>query len=192
VDKQTLTDAVSTALAAGAVLLQILLVALAAVALVALLSRRGRRMLAAVRIGLTGSELWLAWGLALVATLGSLYFSEVAGFVPCRLCWFQRIGMYPLAALLLVAAVRRDARGAFAYAIALPVVGALVSAYHVYIELHPEAESGGCKVGVPCSVKWIEEFGFVTIPVLAITAFAAIAALLVLARAGAARRATAT
>jgi len=191
VDKQTVTDAVSTALAAGAVMLQILLAALAAVALAALVSGRGRRMLAAVRVSLDGSELWLAWGLALVATLGSLYFSEVAGFVPCRLCWFQRIGMYPLAVLLLVGAARSDVRGAFAYAITFPVLGALVSAYHVYIEVHPEAESGGCKVGVPCSVKWIEEFGYVTIPVLAITAFAAIAALLVLARTSATRRAAA-
>ncbi len=89
--------------------------------------------------------------------------------------------MYPLVVVLLAGALRRDARGAFLYAIALPVLGAAVSGYHLYIEAHPEAESVGCKIGAPCSTKWIEEFGYVTIPMLAITAFAAIFALLCLA-----------
>ena len=52
--------------------------------------------------------LWIAATVALTATLGSLYFSEVAHYVPCRLCWFQRIAMYPLAVVLVIAAVRRD------------------------------------------------------------------------------------
>ncbi|NDE79574.1 MAG: disulfide bond formation protein B, partial [Actinobacteria bacterium] len=53
-------------------------------------------------------SLWLAWLVAAVATAGSLYFSEIADYVPCRLCWFQRVCMYPLAGILLVAAIRRD------------------------------------------------------------------------------------
>lgn len=176
-----ITDAVATALAVGAMLVQVLLAGLVVVGLVALATPGGRRVLVEARESLFGAELWLAWGLALVATLGSLYFSEVADFVPCRLCWFQRIAMYPLAVVLLVAAIRRDVRGAFLYGAAFTVAGALVAVYHIYIELNPEAESASCKIGAPCSVKWIEEFGYVTIPVLALTAFLGVLALLLLA-----------
>jgi disulfide bond formation protein DsbB len=183
VTTEDLTDIVSTVLAVGALLLQVLLAALLLIALAALAVPAARRLLVEIRDTLAGTELWIAGVIALVATLGSLYYSEVADFLPCRLCWFQRIAMYPLAVVLLVAAWRRDVRGAFAYAITLPVVGLLVSGYHVYIELNPEAESQSCKAGgASCSVKWIEELGYITIPVLAGTAFAAIVALLLLAR----------
>ena len=175
-------DTVSTVLAVLALLAQVLLVALALLALSALVSSRARAWLAELRETLLGTELWLAWAVALVATLGSLYFSEIADFPPCRLCWFQRIAMYPLAVLLLVAAIRRDFRGAALYGLAFPVAGAAVAIYHVYIELHPEAEGQACRAGgAPCSVKWIEELGYITIPVLALTAFAAIFSLLLIA-----------
>ena len=117
--------------------------------------------------------------LALVATLGSLYFSEVADFIPCRLCWFQRIAMYSAGHPL----PRPDRAGPARayYALALPVIGAVISLWHLYIEANPEQESAACRIGAPCSTKWIDEFGYVTIPTLALTAFAAIATLLVLA-----------
>jgi disulfide bond formation protein DsbB len=173
---------VSTVLAVLALLVQVLLVVLALVALASLASARARGWLVELRETLLGTELWIAWSIALVATLGSLYFSEIADFPPCRLCWFQRIAMYPLAVLLLVAAVRRDFRGAVLYGLAFPIAGAAVAVHHVYIELHPEAESQACRAGgAPCSVKWIEELGYVTIPVLALTAFAGIYALLLIA-----------
>ena len=88
--------------------------------------------------------------------------------------------MYPLALILFLAVLERDRRGAY-YAVALPVVGAVISLWHLYIEANPEQESPACRVGAPCSTKWIDEFGYVTIPMLALTAFAAIATLLVLA-----------
>lgn len=172
-----LTDAISLGLAAIAVVLQAILVALAVAAIAALIWQPARRGLVEARALLFGKELWAAWVVALVATLGSLYYSEVADFVPCRLCWFQRIAMYPLAALLLLAALRRDVRGGAIYAIPLTLVGIGVAIYHIYIEHHPEAETAGCKIGAPCSVKWIEELGYVTIPVLALTGFAAVLAL---------------
>jgi len=181
VDKQDVTDAVVTALAVGAMLLQVLLAGLLVLGLLALVWRPARRALVEVRESLFGKELWLAWVIALVATLGSLFFSEYADFVPCRLCWFQRIAMYPLAAVLLVGALRRDVRAAVQYAVIFPIAGAIVAIYHIYIEINPSAESMACKVGAPCSVKWIDEFGYITIPVLALTAFAAIGALLGLA-----------
>ena len=176
-----MTDTLSLVLAAGAVVLQAVLALLLLLAVVSLFSTRARAALAEIRDTLLGFELWGAWSLAAIATAGSLYYSEVADFVPCRLCWFQRIAMYPLVAVLLVAAIRRDVRGGVFYALPFPIVGAAVSAYHIYIEQNPEAEGVGCKVGVPCSFKWVEELGYVTLPVLAITAFAAILALLLFA-----------
>jgi disulfide bond formation protein DsbB len=122
--------------------------------------------------------LLFAAGVAIVSTLGSLYYSEIADFPPCRLCWFQRIGMYPLAAILLIAALRRDIRGGALYGLPLAAFGAIVAIYHIYIEYHPEAETAGCKIGAPCTTKWIDKLGYVTIPVLALTAFLAIIALL--------------
>jgi disulfide bond formation protein DsbB len=182
VSKDDLTDAVSIALASLAVVVQAALAALVVLALASLVSARARRWLTELRDTLAGTELWAAWAVALTATLGSLFFSEVSDFTPCQLCWFQRIAMYPLAALLLLAAIRRDVRGGALYALPFPIAGALVSIWHIYIEINPEAESASCKVAAPCSLKWIEELGYVTIPVLALTAFSAILALLLMAR----------
>ena len=172
------TDTVSTILAAAAIVVQALLAVLLVVAIAAIWSERARRLLAEARDSLLGGELWVAWGLALVATAGSLFFSEVSQFIPCRLCWFQRIGMYPLAAILLIAAIRRDTRGGALYGLPLAVFGAIVAIYHIYIEYHPEAETASCKIGAPCATKWIDRLGYITIPVLALTAFLAIIALL--------------
>jgi disulfide bond formation protein DsbB len=82
--------------------------------------------------------------------------------------------MYPLVPLLLLAALRRDFRGGAIYALPLTVIGAGISIYHIYIENNPGAESAGCRATAPCSTKWIDEFGYVTIPTLALTAFATV------------------
>jgi disulfide bond formation protein DsbB len=123
------------------------------------------------------AALWLAFIVAAVATAGSLYFSEVANYVPCRLCWFQRIGMYPLAVILLIAAIRRD-RAIRWYAMPLAAVGACVSMYHYLVEWHPRLEGDVCDPTNPCSLVWFREFGFVTLPFMALCGFAAILALL--------------
>ena len=178
VSRQDATDAVSTAFAAAAIVIQVLLAIVLVVAIAAVWSQGARRLLDEARGTLMGSELWIAWGFALVATAGSLFFSEVSQFIPCRLCWFQRIGMYPLAAILLIAAVRRDTRGGALYGLPLAAFGAVVSIYHIYIEHHPEAETASCKIGAPCATKWIDKLGYITIPTLALTAFVAIIVLL--------------
>jgi disulfide bond formation protein DsbB len=178
VTRQDATDVVSTTLAAAAVVIQVLLAIVFVVAIAAIWSQRARRILAEARDSLLGSEIWIAWGFALVATAGSLFFSEVSQFIPCRLCWFQRIGMYPLAAILLIAAIRRDTRGGALYGLPLAIFGSIVSIYHIYIEHHPEAETASCKIGAPCTTKWIDKLGYITIPTLALTAFLAIIVLL--------------
>jgi disulfide bond formation protein DsbB len=182
VTKAELIDSVSTAYATLALLLGVLVALLALLALAALVFRPARDALGWVRATLSGAELWLAFTIALAATLGSLFLSEYADFLPCRLCWFQRIAMYPLVVILFVAAIKRDRRNGVHYAITFPVVGAAVAIWHLWVEANPESD--GCAVksgGVPCSTKWIDVFGFVTIPGLALAAFAAILALLLLA-----------
>ena len=179
--RHDVTDAVATTLSVLAILLQVLVGLVILLGLFALVSDRGKRWLVEARESLFGSELWLAWAIAAVATAGSLFFSEYSHFIPCRLCWYQRIFMYPLAIVLLGAALRRDIRGAFLYTVWLPIIGIGVSAYHIYIEYHPEAETQGCKIGAPCTIKWIDKFGYVTLPVLAASAFAAIITLLLFA-----------
>ncbi len=126
------------------------------------------------------NALWLAWLVAVTATLGSLYYSEVAGFEPCRLCWYQRIAMYPLAVILGIAAWRHD--GAVRrYALPLAVVGGAIAGYHYALQRFPDLDAGACTVGIPCSAIWVERFGFVTIPYMALSGFALVAALLLVA-----------
>ena len=128
---------------------------------------------------LDGQEIPLAFVVAAVATLGSLYLSEVANFVPCRLCWYQRIAMYPLPILLGIAWWKRDA-GVRRYALPLAAIGMVISTYHILVERFPSLEgSGVCEVANPCSIRWVERFGFVTIPTMALAGFALISGLLV-------------
>ena len=183
--KAEVIDAVALVLSAGAVVLQALLVILVLFALAALAWPRGREYLRELPDALGGAFLWLALGIAAIAMAGSLFFSEYADFVPCGLCWYQRIAMYPLVVILLVAAIRGDYRGAALYGLPLATIGALVAVWHIYIEINPEAETSFCSVGntTSCAIKWIEELGYVTIPVLSLTAFLTIAALLVAVRA---------
>jgi disulfide bond formation protein DsbB len=132
-----------------------------------------RRPLQAVGRGLWGYELWLAFLVAAVATGGSLFFSEVAHFVPCELCWFQRICMYPLSITTLLLALANDHRAA-RYLLPLPIVGAGISVYHLLVENGVVGQTQSCQVSARggCATKWINEFGYVTIPTLALTAFA--------------------
>jgi len=140
--------------------------------------------LRALRAALWGYELWAAFVVAAIGTGGSLFFSEIAGFVPCDLCWFQRICMYPLSLLLLFAAFHGDYRFA-RYLLPFPLVGAGISTYHLLIENKVIGEPSSCRIGgAGCAVKWIDEFGYITIPTLAITGFALLIGFLALANAG--------
>ena len=120
------------------------------------------------------NALTLAAVIAVVATAGSLYLSEVAHFLPCRLCWFQRIGMYPLAVILPIMAWRKDVR-AWIYPFALSVLAVPISIYHVLLERWPSLETGACDPTNPCSIVWVRHFGVATIPYMAGSAFVAIA-----------------
>ena len=123
----------------------------------------------------------LATAVAVVATGGSLLLSEVAGYVPCVLCWYQRIAMYPLVVVLGVATVRDD-RQVWRTVVPLSGIGGIIATWHVAIERFPTLGSDLCDPAAPCALRWVEEFGFLTIPTMALIAFAAIATLSLAAR----------
>ena len=126
--------------------------------------------------------LWLAAGIAIVASAGSLFFSEVANYVPCVLCWYQRIAMYPLAVILVVAAIRRDNK-VWLTSVPIAAIGLVISAWHVAIERRPSL-GGVCDPAAPCSLRWVEEFGLFTLPMMAGIGFLAIILLSLAARGG--------
>ena len=131
-----------------------------------------RRPLRVVRSALWGYELWLAFLVTALATGGSLFFSEIAHFLPCELCWYERICMYPLAVVTLLAAFAND-HAVARYLLPLPVAGIGLAVYHVLIEDGAVSQTQACLVSAAggCSTKWIDEFGWVTIPNLTLTAF---------------------
>jgi hypothetical protein len=122
----------------------------------------------------------VAVAITAVATAGSLWMSEVAGYPPCELCWYQRIAMYPLPVVLGVAAWRRDGE---VWRTALPIatLGAGVSVWHLVIERVPSL-GGVCDPAAPCAVRWVEEFGVLTLPAMALTGFVATIVLTLAAR----------
>ena len=107
-----------------------------------------------------------------VATAGSLYYSEYVGFVPCEFCWYQRIAMYPLAVMFLVAVVTRADIPA-RYTAVIAAIGLALSIYHYQLQLFPE-QAGVCSGGVPCNVQYVNEFGMVSIPFMAGCGFLAV------------------
>ncbi|HLR15698.1 MAG TPA: disulfide oxidoreductase [Bacillota bacterium] len=112
--------------------------------------------------------LWLfLWGVTLVSTLGSLFFSEILHFVPCELCWVQRILMYPLVIIYGVAMFQRNIQTALPGLI-LSSIGLVVSTYHYLIQKLPTLQEAGASCGdVPCNLQYTNYLGFITIPFLA-------------------------
>ena len=123
-------------------------------------------------------SLLFAWVTAIIATLGSLYFSEFLHFIPCTLCWYQRIFMYPLTILLGIAVFRNDRRIGI-YILPLTIIGSLFSLLHLG-EQHFGWFEGICRSGIPCSGRYINWLGFITIPLLAFIAFISITFILIL------------
>jgi disulfide bond formation protein DsbB len=132
----------------------------------------------------------LAFLVSLTATAGSLWFSEAVGFVPCKLCWYQRIAVFPLPLVLGAMMLRRDVRAA-RYVLPVVLVGALVSIWHWLVERVPALSgSTSCAVDVPCSVPWFTEFGFVTLAWMALSTLTFVAVAILAGNAGAASTGT--
>lgn len=115
--------------------------------------------------------IYLCWFVALIASMGSLFFSEVMLFPPCVLCWYQRIAMYPLVLIFLVGSFY-GARATWAFSTPLVVVGLVLAIYHnlLHYGVVPETASP-CREGVSCATVYIQWFGFITIPMLSLIAF---------------------
>ena len=161
VDQMSLFTAL---LALGALAVTIVVVVVGATA-------AGRRRLH----GLRADALRMAFSVAAVSTVGSLWFSEVGGFLPCELCWYQRIAMYPLVVILGAAAWRGDPDPRWRV-LPMSLVGMALSAYHYQLQLFPD-QGSSCDIAAPCTQQWVDEFGFVSIPFMAFCGFAVVTAL---------------
>ncbi len=120
------------------------------------------------------SLIFVAWLIAACSTLGALFFGEVMGIAPCTLCWYQRIFMFPLAIILPLALFPLDTK-VVRYALPLAVLGLGFAIYHWLLQLGiiPAAASP-CAKGSSCSEVSAEWFGFLTIPLMSVFAFAMI------------------
>jgi disulfide bond formation protein DsbB len=126
--------------------------------------------------------LFLCWLIASVATLGSLFFSEVMGLTPCVLCWYQRIALFPLVLVLGAGLLSFDA-GVVKYSLPLAAAGWLVALYHslLYWGVLPK-DIQACTGGVPCTDRNLELLGFLSIPLMSLLASSAIITLLLILR----------
>lgn len=126
--------------------------------------------------------LYLAWLVSVIATLGSLYFSEIRGFIPCELCWYQRILMYPLTLILGIGTFQNDL-AVKKFVLPMATIGWFISLFHYLEQKVPGfATIKPCADGVPCSAEYINWFGFITIPFLALTAFSLLIIIMLLIR----------
>lgn len=126
--------------------------------------------------------LYFAWLVALAATLGSLYLSEIMMFEPCKYCWLQRIFMYPLAIILGIAAFKQH-KMMIPYALALSIPGGLLALYHYLYQMIPALKNvAKCGSVVPCHLDHLNWFGWLNIPLMSFVAFLLITVSLLLAR----------
>lgn len=175
------TDTVTLFLALLAVVAEAAVAATIVGAVAGRFSPAVRRAHETARDAIGPQALALAFFVAAISMTGSLYFSEAAHFRPCRLCWLQRACMYPLVPILGVAAWRR-AMSVRPYAAALAMIGGIIASYHVLLERYPTLETDVCDQSNPCTLIWVRRFGYLTIPTMALSAFALILSLLALAK----------
>lgn len=143
------------------------------------LNKRSARFFSKIVKLINKNDLLFGLIVAGIATLGSLYLSEIARLAPCRLCWFQRIFMYPQTILFLVAFIKKD-KNIFNYTLFLSLVGAIIALYHIYIQRFVTVAP--CNIGESCTTNFFIYFGYITIPVMSLTAFILILVLSILKR----------
>ncbi|MFC7421859.1 disulfide bond formation protein B [Iodobacter arcticus] len=118
--------------------------------------------------------IFIAWLIAASSTLGALFFGEVMGMPPCTLCWYQRIFMFPLAIFLPLALFPLDTKVA-RYALPLALIGLGFAVFHWFLQLGFISPSASpCAQGSSCSEVEAEWFGFLTMPLMSVCAFALI------------------
>tara|TARA_B100001996_G_scaffold223313_1_gene171817 strand:+ start:758 stop:1324 length:567 start_codon:yes stop_codon:yes gene_type:complete len=120
-----------------------------------------------------------SWAIATLASLGSLFYSEISGFIPCTYCWYERIAMYPLVAILGIGMLRKN-KEIWIYGLPFSLIGLIISIYHYQLQIIPDQQSGACSGEASCSGSWIMEFGFITMPFMALSTFLLISVLLLI------------
>ncbi len=124
---------------------------------------------------------YLIFLISLTGTIASLYFSEVLGYIPCKLCNFQRIFLYPITIISLVAFINKDKNAGIRYVLPLAIFGMAIALYHYLLQLNIIKETiTKCNSGIPCKETYFKLFGFVTIPLLSFINFSAIIFFIVL------------
>ncbi|MDD2807589.1 MAG: disulfide bond formation protein B [Patescibacteria group bacterium] len=140
-----------------------------AILVVLVMGRYGKAQGALVFLNRYG--LWLAFIVALTATLGSLFYSEIAGYTPCKLCWYQRILMYPQVILLFMALWKRKSE-IVDYLMGLSLVGFLIAGFHYYSQItNTPLPCSAVGYSASCSQRFFLQFGYITIPMMAASAF---------------------
>lgn len=171
-----LTEPFVTLITILAVIGQVFLLAMALLFLLALVVAPLRPLRDFIRREISGAAIWFAFAVALLATAGSLFFSEYSQFLPCKLCWYQRYAMYPLVIILPIVALLKQ-RLVTATTLIIPIAGAYVAIYHRWEELNPPKVDKCAETGPSCVTNWLSGlavFEYITIPTLALTAFSLI------------------
>lgn len=133
-----------------------------------------------VRIFFGKHALLFGFIVALICTLGSLFYSEIAHFTPCTLCWYQRVFMYPQAIILAIAYAKKD-RHAVLYSIVMSMLGAGIALYHYLLQINVIGEILPCTTvgySVSCAEKFVMTFGYITIPLMSLSGFLLILSLM--------------
>ena len=118
---------------------------------------------------------------AIAATVSSLFYSTIAGFAPCSLCWWQRMFLYPQAIVLAAAAFIKD-KHIKLFCLTFSIIGGAISAYHSYLQFggNPLIQCAAAGASVQCTFRYFLEFGYITIPTMALTTFVLIILLMLL------------
>lgn len=117
---------------------------------------------------------FLSWVQAFIATVASLYLSEIEHFIPCKLCWYQRICMYPLVVIIFIGIIKKDIK-LYLYVLPISLIGFFISIYHnlLYYGLLPNS-TYSCIIGESCTTRYIDIAGVFSIPLLSLLAFSVI------------------
>lgn len=172
----TLTEAITTFLSVLTLLGDLFLIVIAILFLIGKLNWSKLPVWQWLQAKLRIYGLIFAFTVAIVATMGSLFYSELAGYNPCKLCWVQRIFMYPQVMILGFALVKKFKREVVYYSVGLSSIGAVVAAYHYYLQRWGNSDTPCAVVGYSesCAQIFVLTFGYITIPLMAFTAFSLI------------------
>lgn len=164
-NKMTLAETVNFILGALTIIGQIYIV----VMILGLVTGKGKQFVDFF----TGRTGWFVFLIALVSTLGSLTYSDILGYEPCKLCWLQRILMYPQVILLSLAIYKKEQKAILDYSLVLSIVGAIIALYHYLLQLGwvPELACSAVGYSVSCAQRFVMQFDYITIPMMALTAF---------------------